>query len=189
MIENKLPLPPDLEPKIPATDYESDEVRTRVIINHLRSSLDPDHLHIEQLDYNLAVASFLQETNHLNLPDIPASVDMVLLDFKNLRPLTMTQEQLRTCAAHIRAKIDSYITNLDCVPFALRYPNLQALKTLASQRAACPRPLPSGVAVLLLDESKRMLALGIPPKVYKEKPKHLPGEVRFLSLASQSVRT
>lgn len=136
-------------------------------------------MHIEKIDYDLAVASFLQETHHLNLPEIPISVDRVLLDFTILRPLTMTQEQLRDCAAHIRNIIDKYLENPDpdFEPFALRYPTLDALMAMASQRAACPRPLPSGVAVLLLDESNRMLALGIPPKVHKENPTHLPGEV------------
>lgn len=139
-------------------------------------------MHIEQIDYDIAVASFLQETHHLEMPQIPASVDLVLADFATLRPLTMTQEQLRVCAAHIRNTIDRYLEFGGSKPFALRYPTLAALMALASERAACPTPLPSGVAVLLLDESKRMLALGVPPKVYQDTPTHLAGEVGVSTL-------
>lgn len=172
-------LPSYLQPDLPAQDFEQDEVRTRVVFSYLRKLLSAENIHIEHIDYDLAVASFLQETSHLKLGDIPKSVDRVLVDFRNLRPLTMSQAQLRTCASHIRNTIDTHLRNpkSTALPFALRYPNLLALKALASKRAVSPRPLPSGVAVLLLDEAGRMLALGIPPKTYEVKPKFAAGEV------------
>lgn len=168
-----------MQPTVPAQDLDSDEVRTRVVLNYLRQCLRAEDIHIETIDYDLAVASFLQETAHLTLGPIPKSVDRVLSDFALLEPLTPSQEQLRTCASHIRDTIDNYLKSprSATLPFALRYRTLPALKAMASRRAACPRPLPSGVAVLLRDEGGRMLALGIPPKTYKVEPLFLSGEV------------
>lgn len=173
-------LPQHLQPPVSAQDFDpDDEVRTRVVMAYLRNCLSAEDIHIETIDYDLAVASFLQETAHLNLGEIPESVNRVLLDFALLNPLTMSQEQLKTCASHIRDTIDTYLNSptSSTIPFALRYRTLPELKVMASLRAACPRPLPSGVAVLLRDEAGRMLALGIPPKTYEEKPRFLSGEV------------
>lgn len=183
-------LPSYLLPEHAAEDFEEDEVRTRVVLHHLRSLLSAEDMHVETIDFDLAVASFLQETDHLNLGDIPISVNRVLEDFRKLCPLTMTQDQLKTCASHIRHTIDTYLTapNNNNVPFALRYPNLAALKEMASERAVCPRPLPSGVAVLLLDEARRMLALGIPPKKFVEPPKFLAGEVSTVPTSDCTIR-
>lgn len=60
------------------------------------------------MDYDIAVAYFLEETNHLNIGQIPASVERILFDFETLPPLTSRQENLRTCALHILSTINPY---------------------------------------------------------------------------------
>ncbi|KAG0150156.1 hypothetical protein CROQUDRAFT_130749 [Cronartium quercuum f. sp. fusiforme G11] len=60
-------------PVVPAGQYADTNVQCHVIIAHLQNQLSLVELQV--LDFDLAVASFLQETNHLNLGDIPISVN------------------------------------------------------------------------------------------------------------------
>lgn len=72
------------------------------------------------IDYNLGVAYFLEETNHLHLGPIPQSVDHILNNFDMLRPLTGRQNALHQCALHIKSTIAHHAGSAgDVKPFAL----------------------------------------------------------------------
>lgn len=134
------------------------------------------------MDYDIAVAYFLEETNHLNIGQIPASVERILFDFETLPPLTSRQENLRTCALHILSTINPYrSTPGSTVPFALRYPSLKYLNILINEPAKHPRPIASDKAVVLVDMAGRLLLISLPPKRQTSSPTCTTGELEDIS--------
>ncbi|KAH9807526.1 hypothetical protein DFH28DRAFT_1138971 [Melampsora americana] len=117
------------------------------------------------IDYDLAVAFFLDETSHMNLPDIPKSVDTIIHDYEILPAITSRQHDLLTCALHIRKIIESFLTEPGSDrPFALRYPNIKALNQLIKDRSKDPRALCSDKAVIVVDLAGRLLLINLPPR-------------------------
>ncbi|EGF97736.1 uncharacterized protein MELLADRAFT_114115 [Melampsora larici-populina 98AG31] len=130
-----------------------------------RHSKPYDEAQAKVIDYDIAVAYFLEETDHLPIGCIPQSIDRILSDFETLPSITGRQDDLRTCALYIKSTILLYNENPGPIqPFALRYPTLKSLKKLISERSECLRPLPSNKAVVLVALAGRMLAMNLPPK-------------------------
>ncbi|KAH9806921.1 hypothetical protein DFH28DRAFT_1090440 [Melampsora americana] len=129
------------------------------------------------VDFHLAVANFLFETSHLVLPDIPQSVEIVLKDFDILFPLVSCNHDILTCAHHIQTTINKYLASPSTTPkpFALRFPNIKALKNLIVERSKTPRALDSDKAIVLVDVVGRFLAMGLPPS-----PNHLERALKAL---------
>lgn len=116
------------------------------------------------IDYDLAVAYFLEETDHLHIGPVPQSVNRILNDFEALRPLTGRQHDLRQCALHIKQTLVQYEVQPGYPkPFALRFPTLKSLKLLTSLRSQSLRPIDSQRAVILVDLAGRLLAILLPP--------------------------
>ncbi|KAH9816743.1 hypothetical protein DFH28DRAFT_1158378, partial [Melampsora americana] len=114
------------------------------------------------IDYDLAVAFFLDETSHMNLPDIPKSVNTIIHDYEILPAITSQQHDLLTCALHIRKIIESFLTEPGSDrPFALRYPNIKALNQLIKDRLKDPRALCSDKAVIVVDLAGRLLLINL----------------------------
>lgn len=117
------------------------------------------------VDFDLAVAYFLQQTNHLKLGNIPGSINLVLKDFSILPPLTGRQKCLFDCARYIKTTLDEHDKNPELPkPFALRYPNLEELNNLAIERSSSPIVVGKDEAIILLDLANRVLAVSVPPK-------------------------
>lgn len=156
-------LSPDLLPKIEAHRFRSNYRRRCVIADFLRKSFEGIVPIV--VDFDLAVAFFLQETHHLNLGAIPKSIDAVLEDFNKLRPLTARQHHIYICAREIRDSIDAYLTDKTSPkPFALRCRTLKALHKLAVERSENPVIVGEFEAVILVDLVGRTLIIGLPPK-------------------------
>ncbi|EGG11559.1 uncharacterized protein MELLADRAFT_102585 [Melampsora larici-populina 98AG31] len=150
------------KPKIPGHHYPNNYMRSSICDQYIRQSLH--QITPEVIDYDIAVAYFLEETDHLPIGCIPQSVDKILFDLNNLRSVTGRQDDLRVCALHIKSTIDSYNLNPGHQkPFALRYPTLKALKILISERSKSLRALPSDKAVVLVDLAGQLLVMNLPP--------------------------
>lgn len=151
------------KPDKPGHKFENNYILSARVEHYIRQELRD--ITPEVIDYNLAVAFFLEETAHLRLPGIPQSVDRILEDFDLLRPLTSRQHDLWTCATHIKSTIDIHHSKpRTSLPFALRYPNITALKDLTAERSKCPKALPSGKAVVLVDLAGCLLVISLPRK-------------------------
>ncbi|EGF99617.1 uncharacterized protein MELLADRAFT_68420 [Melampsora larici-populina 98AG31] len=138
-------------------------MRSSVCDQYLRQTLN--NITPEVIDYDIAVAYFLEETNHLPIGCIPQSVDKILEDFDTLPSITGRQNDLKECALHIKSTITLYHSKPGPIqPFGLRYPTLNALEKLVSERSKCLRLLPSDKAIVLVDLAGRMLAMNLPPK-------------------------
>lgn len=156
-------VPHHLKPDIPAHKFRSTYCRRSQVADYLHRVLKP--IAPIKVDFDLAVAYFLQQTNHLKLGNIPASVNKIFDDFSILAPLTGRQDNLAYCARYIKRTIDVYSSDPKGIrPFALRYPNLRALNQLAIDRSVMPKIIGKDEAVILLDLADRPLAIGIPPK-------------------------
>ncbi|KAH9820228.1 hypothetical protein DFH28DRAFT_1093465 [Melampsora americana] len=88
------------------------------------------------IDYNLAVAFFLDKTSHMNHPDIPKPVDTIIHDYEILPAITSRQHNLLTCALHIRKIIESFLTE----------------------------PGADHKAVIVVDLAGRLLLINLPPR-------------------------
>ncbi|EGG06444.1 uncharacterized protein MELLADRAFT_63427 [Melampsora larici-populina 98AG31] len=158
--------------------YDSDLTDLSDLTVYCRRSQVAHHLHRVftapsatqiRVDFDLAVAFFLQHTKHLNLGDIPFSIEKVLADFSILDPLTGRQANLRYCTVYIKHTLDAHAADpQSSKPFALRYPNLTSLNNLAIERSVAPKIVGKDGAVILLDVAGRVVAIGVPPK--KESP-------------------
>ncbi|EGG10349.1 uncharacterized protein MELLADRAFT_60536 [Melampsora larici-populina 98AG31] len=158
-------VPATLLPPTPAQDFTPAQllIQQKMAFEYVRKSFR-DSL-VVTVDYDLAVARFLQETSHLPLGDIPQSVEFVLTQSRNEGQSTSLQHDVYVCARYIMKDLLAYNSNPGREkPFALRYPNLRALKALAMKNSASPRELPSDVPIILLDIAGRVLAVGLPPK-------------------------
>lgn len=125
--------------KKPGHNYSHPFSRSAVCDQYLRQTLRG--IKPEVIDYDLAVAYFLDQTDHLHIGSIPQSVDIILKDFEALRPLTGRQDDLHQCALHIKTTLDHHRTHPALEPpFALRYPTLKSLKLLHNARSELPPP-------------------------------------------------
>lgn len=148
--------------KKPGHNYSHPFSRSAVCDQYLRQTLRG--IKPEVIDYDLAVAYFLDQTDNLHIGSIPQSVDIILKDFEALRPLTGRQDDLHQCALHIKTTLDHHCTHPALEPpFALRYPTLKSLKLLHNARSELPRPIDSDRAVILVDLAGRVLAIQLPP--------------------------
>lgn len=124
-------LPDHLAPKKPGHQYSNNCILGSKVDQHLRQMLRG--IKPEIIDYDLAVGYFIFETSHLSLPDIPQSVDIILQDYQQLRPLTSRQNDLLTCAKHIKSIIEFHIAKPgSMIPFALRYAIPTSTRSVAS---------------------------------------------------------
>lgn len=156
--------PANYVPKKTARRHRSKYLRRSIVAGYLRKVLLG--LTPIQVDFDLAVAFFLQETAHLKLGAIPKSVNAVVADFSLLEPCTGRQDDIYECALEIQAAVEFYKLHPDTEkPFALRFPTLKKLHLLTIQRAKNPVLVGKDEAVILIDKKERVLALGIPPKV------------------------
>lgn len=157
-------LPPRFKPKTAARHHRSKYLRRRMVADYLRKVFrDVKPI---QVDFDLAVAFFLQETSHLKLGRITKAVQKILKEFSLLGPCTGRQENLYFCAKEIRDDLDAYKANPSGPkPFALRVPTLKALHRLGKAREANPTLVGRDEAVILVDLKERTLAVGVPPKV------------------------
>lgn len=168
MLDVKIPrrihfIPENLTPETTARQFRSIYRRRSQVADYLRRVLKA--VVPIKVDFDLAVAYFLQQTNHLALGDIPNSVNTIISEFSLLAPQTGRQENLAACARYIKNSLDSYASKPEgTLPFALRYPNLRALNQLAIDRSASPEIIGKEEAVVLVDLANRPLAIGIPPK-------------------------
>ncbi|EGG03249.1 uncharacterized protein MELLADRAFT_65669 [Melampsora larici-populina 98AG31] len=151
------------KPNKPGHQYTNNYMQSSVCDQYLRQMLN--NITPEVIDYDIAVAYFLEETDHLLIGCIPHSVDKILTDFDVLPPVTGRQNDLRACALHIQSTIALSCLNPGPIqPFALRYPTLKALKKLTSERSKSLRSISTDKAVVLVDLAGRMLAMCLPPK-------------------------
>lgn len=136
-----------------------------------------------EIDFDLGVAYFLQETDHLHIGKIPESVYVILADLKLVSPQTPSQAALEECANDILDIIDAHLHDpLSPIPFALRYPDLDSLHALARQRTENLILLPENEPALFVDVFGRVLAVAVPPK--RSTHSHfISGEVRGLFLS------
>ncbi|EGF97528.1 uncharacterized protein MELLADRAFT_114265 [Melampsora larici-populina 98AG31] len=156
-------IPQHLRPDIPAHTFRSKNRRRSIVAHYLHGVFE--NARVIHADFDMAVAFFLQQVHHLNLGDIPISVNTVLADFSVLEPLNGRQDSILLCAHHIRRTLDEYAA---CPrgpkPFALRFPNLTSLNQLAIERSISPEVVGKDEAVVLIDLAGRVAAVGIPPK-------------------------
>ncbi|KAH9811634.1 hypothetical protein DFH28DRAFT_1179180 [Melampsora americana] len=141
------------------------------------------------VDFDLAVAYFLQQTDHLKLGNIPASVEKIAADYSILEPLTGRQGALKYCTHYIQTILSDYAAKPDgpC-PFALRYPSLERLNLLAIERTKNPQIVGQDKAVVFVDVAKRVVAVGIPPKISSDAATTLSGTERgLLALAGAAI--
>ncbi|KAH9823850.1 hypothetical protein DFH28DRAFT_879047 [Melampsora americana] len=119
----------------------------------------------EVINFDLAVANFLFETSHLDLPDIPRSVEIVFNNYDVLFPLVSCDHNVLTCALQIQSTVKLYCQNPSTTTktFALRFPNIKALKKLIAKKSKLPRVSESEKAIVLVDLEGRFLAMGLPP--------------------------
>ncbi|EGG07947.1 uncharacterized protein MELLADRAFT_105451 [Melampsora larici-populina 98AG31] len=157
-----------LRPDIPAHEFRSVYRRRSMVADYLKGVFETAR--VIPVDFDMAVAFFLQQVNHLQLGDIPISVNKVLDNFSLLEPLNGRQDSILQCAYHIKQTLNEYAT---CPsgpkPFALRFPNLTSLNNLAIQRSISPEIVGEGEAVIFIDLAGRVAAVGVPPK----EPSHL----------------
>ncbi|KAH9807756.1 hypothetical protein DFH28DRAFT_912895, partial [Melampsora americana] len=159
-------IPKHLRPDIPAHQFRSKYCRRSMVADYLRRVFE--QARVIQVDFDIAVAFFLQQVHHLELGDIPISVNTVLDDFSILEPLNGRQDSILQCAIHIKQELDRYAAYPSGPkPFALRYPNLVSLNDLAIQRSVSPKVVGKDEAVVLIDLAGRVAAVGVPPKVSK----------------------
>ncbi|EGG09236.1 uncharacterized protein MELLADRAFT_104448 [Melampsora larici-populina 98AG31] len=152
-------------PSKPAQDFTPAQmvIQRKMAFEYVQKSIRDGH--VVSLDYDLAVARFLQETSHLNLGDIPHAVDLVLAGSERQGLSTSLQSGAYQCAKYIKKTLLAYESDpQQGKPFALRYPNLHALRARAMTNIASMRAMPSDVPVILLDIAGRVLAIGLPPK-------------------------
>ncbi|EGG04730.1 uncharacterized protein MELLADRAFT_108188 [Melampsora larici-populina 98AG31] len=157
-------VPQHLRPNVPAHLFRSVFHRRSMVAEYLNRVFKKAR--VINVDFDLAVAYFLQHTHTLLLGDIPSSVNQVLADFSLLEPLTGRQDCLLECAVHIKQTLNDY----DAIPgstkpFALRYPNLTALNNLAIERSTSPKVVGHAEAVVFLDHAGRVVAISVPPKI------------------------
>ncbi|EGG02570.1 uncharacterized protein MELLADRAFT_66273 [Melampsora larici-populina 98AG31] len=175
---------PQFKPRKPGHEYPNNNMLSSVCDQYLRQMLA--NIKPETIDFDIAVSHFLHETSHLNLRDIPHSVDQVIFDFETLRPLVSRQDDVYTCALHIKSTIKHHRATPDSpLPFALRYPNLKSLQQLTINRSKAPRALPSDKAAVLVDLAGRLLVINLPPKYPAETLRtpagHMTPEARALN--------
>ncbi|EGG01755.1 uncharacterized protein MELLADRAFT_110629 [Melampsora larici-populina 98AG31] len=152
-------------PSKPAQDFTPAQmvIQRKMAFEYVQKSIRDGH--VVSLDYDLAVARFLQETSHLNLGDIPHAVDLVLAGSERQGLSTSLQSDAYQCAKYIKKTLLAYESDpQQGKPFALRYPNLHALRARAMTNIASMRAMPSDIPVILLDIAGRVLAIGLPPK-------------------------
>ncbi|KAH9823457.1 hypothetical protein DFH28DRAFT_880350 [Melampsora americana] len=126
-------------PDIPSHHFQSIPRRRSQVADFLHRTFRSPKVSQITVDFDLAVAYFLQHTHHLNLGDIPQSVEKVDADFSILPPLTGRQEALRQCTQHIKQTLARHAVHPGVQePFALRYRNLDALNSLAVERTFSP---------------------------------------------------
>ncbi|EGF98557.1 uncharacterized protein MELLADRAFT_69240 [Melampsora larici-populina 98AG31] len=131
-------IPPHLIPDVAAHEFPSVYRRRAQVAEYLHRIFKKAT--IIPVDFDLAVAYFLQQTDHLKLGDIRASVEKITADYSILDPLTGRQESLRHCTQYINQVIADYDAHPNLpLPFALRYPNLAALNQLAIDRTKDPQ--------------------------------------------------
>ncbi|EGG11088.1 uncharacterized protein MELLADRAFT_60066 [Melampsora larici-populina 98AG31] len=180
-------VPAIFAPPTPAQDFTPAQtlIQQKMAFEYVRKSIRDAF--VVHLDYDVAVARFLQETAHLKLGDIPHSVDFVLAKSEREGRSTSLQNNAYVCARYIKEGLVAYDSGAEQKrPFALRYPNLNALKALAIKNSASARSMPSDVPVILLDIAGRMLAVGLPPKRQKT-PAHEDGARGDLRNAKNSA--
>ncbi|EGF97247.1 uncharacterized protein MELLADRAFT_70117 [Melampsora larici-populina 98AG31] len=159
-------IPNHLRPDIPAHQFRSKYRRRSMVAHYLHSVFEKARL--IHVDFDMAVAYFLQQVHHLDLGDIPLSVNAVLDDFSILDPLNGRQDSILLCANHIKRTLDEYAAcPAGLKPFALRFPNLTSLNNLAIERSISPEVVGKDEAIVLIDLAGRVAAVGIPPKVSK----------------------
>ncbi|EGG06691.1 uncharacterized protein MELLADRAFT_106551 [Melampsora larici-populina 98AG31] len=160
-------LPDRFKPEKPGYHYQNRFNYNSMVDQFVRQSLVDDSLGDitpEVIDFDLAVTFFLFETNHLSLPNIPQSIDIVLNDLDILFPINSRQHDIETCALYIKSTIIAHESQPGSErPFGLRYPNFKALQVLIAERSKSPRPLNSNKAIVLVDLAGRFLAMGLPP--------------------------
>ncbi|KAH9810730.1 hypothetical protein DFH28DRAFT_1131900 [Melampsora americana] len=155
-------LPDEFKPEKPGHHYQNRFNYNSMIDQHVRQLLKD--VKPEVIDFDLAVSFFLFETDHLSLPDIPQSVEIVLKDLEVLFPINSRQHDIETCALYIKSTILAHQSQPgSTTPFGLRFPNLKALKNLIADRSQSPRSLNSDKAIVLVDLAGRFLAMGLPP--------------------------
>ncbi|KAH9817742.1 hypothetical protein DFH28DRAFT_889483, partial [Melampsora americana] len=159
-------VPIHLRPDIPAHHFQSVYRRRTQVAEYLHRHFENPR--IINVDFDLASAYFLQHTHHLNLGDIPFSIDKVFEDFSILEPLTGMQDALLTCVHHIKSTLDVHAANPESpLPFALQYPNLESLNNLAINRSVNPQIVGKGEAVVFVDLAGRVVAVSAQPKESK----------------------
>ncbi|KAH9820014.1 hypothetical protein DFH28DRAFT_924531 [Melampsora americana] len=159
-------VPIHLRPDIPAHHFQSVYRRRTQVAEYLHRLFEKPR--IIKVDFDLACAYFLQHTHHLNLGDIPFSIDKFLEDFSILEPLTSMQEALLTCVHHIKSTLDFHAANPESpLPFALRYPNIDSLNKLAIDQSVNPKIVGKGEAVVFVDLAGRVVAVSALPKESK----------------------
>ncbi|EGG08174.1 uncharacterized protein MELLADRAFT_105123 [Melampsora larici-populina 98AG31] len=132
-------VPKHLRPDIPAHHYPSSYHRQSMVADYLHSVFQ--NARVVNVKFDLAVAYFLQHTHHLDLGDIPNSVDKILNDYSLLEPLTGRQDILLTCAHHIKHSLDDVAAGARpdaLTPFALQYLTIDALNNLAIEQSKLP---------------------------------------------------
>ena len=92
-------------------------------------------------------------------------MEIIIEDFNLLPPLTSCQHELFNCALHIQSTLNKHSSHPENPPpFSLRYLNIGALRSLTHDRSKCPRPLPSGKALVLVNLAGRLLVINLPPR-------------------------
>jgi hypothetical protein len=153
-------------PDIPAHEFPCVYRRRAQVAEYLNRVFKHKDCQVIHVDFDLAVAYFLQHTNHLKLGDIPISINKVLDDFSILEPLTGRQDSLLECAHHIHQTLVHHASSPGPTePFALRYPNLGALNKLAIERTISPTIVGQKNAVVFVDLAGRVVAVSVPPKI------------------------
>lgn len=161
----------------PARSFDNSYARSMQALGYLRSHFKD--IEPIEVDFDLSVAYFLQETNHLDIGKIPASVDIILEDLKKISPQTTSQKALEECAQHILAVVNAYHNDPTSLPapFALRYPDLQSLQALAQECAKAYVLLPKNPPAVFVDLYGCVLAVSLPPKRPSAKSKFILGQV------------
>lgn len=161
----------------PGRTFENSYARSMQALGYLRSQFKD--IEPIEVDFDLSVAYFLQETDHLDIGQIPASVNIILADLKKISPQTTSQQALEDCAQHIFAVVNAYHADPTSLtpPFALRYPDLESLQALAQERAKNYVLLPENTPAVFVDLYGCVLALSLPPKMTSAKSRYISGQV------------